>query len=584
MSQSNVGYEFSSVSDYCIPDSSKNTRVNQSNVVFELSSDLPGNSLKNYGKSRFFSLNTRPRAHPIGVRACRPIIAARQGLKNGRPSFEVKRFQTLSQSLRIFAKEYALKSNFTKDTAISVNTLAPSEFEGSLILSVNGVVDVDKVLAKTDKTNVFEHVAKVGLDLPQTEKDFIGELNRVINDVHDFITNEAILFTTPEGTIRKTSQLFHPVIHQFDGQSPFYATDQVGFVTNINRQSKMLDTHCSVVKYSSGLKDLDKFRLRVEWLSEVYPGVKHVVKGVSNCQLDHFDGVHYHHAFGTDYNHGTAVSLPPKFHNYFTKYRPRYQGENLFKSVARPRIEQRIDLKHISHTQIIQRIPNTEFEGLSFTRGDLVTAFTSARDISKECAQIKYNAKRMNSSEYFAAGRARNVLYQLNSSLKALDYKLDYFLTHPRGGIDHPQGGLDYQKLATSTAELFDHIGDGFKYARGVQSRIKADRQATNPTPAEFWIDEAANPIIGNIDEILVKMENLGFYLENPDSYFSNRNKKKRIPSIDRTQYVENLRYEQNNSTWVELSELGDIVKPDLVEGKHPTFFNVQTNLSLFRL
>ena len=69
--------------------------------------------------------------------------------------------------------------------------------------------------------------------------------------MHDFLTAQSIMYTTPEGNLVKMSHLDSLVIYQMGNGLPLTnisGRNIAGYVTNIKRQTKKLDTHCSIYR------------------------------------------------------------------------------------------------------------------------------------------------------------------------------------------------------------------------------------------------------------------------------------------------------------------------------------------------
>lgn len=522
--------------------------MTKSQLVYELSDQVSGVVLSGPRNTKlvFFNSNRRPNFRPFVAKAPKTVAHSLKKFANPTPSLQVERRRENAESVRKFIQDVAGESK--KETAIAAEMVNPDDFKGYEILSLNGIEDPNGVLdknyllyqnGKTDPNNMIHLVPDAGLS--KSDRDFVTKLEGVTQQVHELLVAPSMMRTEINGKISKVSHLQSPVIHLMDsgdrfenilqGREPIYP----GHVTNINRQTKKLEVYCSVVYYNLGLVDKSQMAVRIELMSKLYPDLKNVVTGLSKFEFDHFDGIHYHKAFDTDYRTGIVVALPSNIHQYFTNSRQGLQEGNLFQSQAHPTIELRIDYKHNLNLQIIRSIPKNEFPNYFFTKSDLETAFTFAADMSKVEAKNTYTSKGFSSHEYFAGGRARHAVNQIRPSLSALEQNLEIFIRYPAKVIDR-------QKVATSVVKLFDGIQNASIYTKSVKHQLRNDANSVQPILVESWIDQAFEPFVEHVNSVLGKMERCGFDLQNPQSYFYSRSKKAIIPSIDRNQYVTNLR------------------------------------------
>lgn len=235
---------FACLTDFWSKSSQKNTTVDKSEILYKLSANVPGLWLKNCKNIRFFAFNYMPRFGSIGKSVARPVMQAPKGArKSGTHSLRVKKYSETFKNVRSFVE---IK-----------------------VLSLNGVINLDKVLSKMDKHSIIQHVPKIGVELSKPEKEFVTELNNVTKSVHDFITAQSVMHTTPEGNFLKISYLDSPVIYQMSNGltlTNIYGRNIAGHLTNIRRQTKKLDTHCFVYKKKDQIKNLFKpeFKLTIE--------------------------------------------------------------------------------------------------------------------------------------------------------------------------------------------------------------------------------------------------------------------------------------------------------------------------------
>lgn len=536
------------------------------------------------------ALTRFPRA--VRVKINKPIVCSLKKQGTSIPSAKVHYYRMNDATLRTCLSEAARQSQGTGDITI-VTAYRVEEFEntyaGLELTSLNGIEDQTGVLARNDAlyypghtfpNNKIRIVPDSGLS--KSDKKFVKNLEKAHQRVHFLITTDTLARVDKTGNIDKISSLKSPVILILDSGRPLAvlpkkAPDsvQIGFVTNINRKTKKLEIYGSVVYFHLAKTDMGQIEKRIKLMSELHSELKHILTGVSKVEFDHFDGAHFHEAFGTKYSRGVVVAIPDHIHDYFTRLRNDFQKGYLLNIGT---IEARMDYKHRLNLRIIQQIPETEFKNCCITKEDLIASYTLAAHESRDVAIKEYQSRGFTSREYLYGGRARHAMYKLLPSINAFTEKLEMF-------NKYPQKGLDGQKVAITGVKLFNAIDEHTRYAQSIKFRLRTDANSNQPIAVESWIDQAFDKLHIEAEALLRCMENSKYNLANPMSHFPKKTKQAILYNIQPTEFLANLKKPVTQlMDWDELTTAGCNLETDLLEGKLTPYFNSTTNLSLYKL
>lgn len=237
-------------------------------------------------------------------------------------------------------------------------------------------------------------------------------------------------------------------------------------------------------------------------------------------------------------------------------------------------MEERLQIKSVTHTKIINEISEEFFKGQSFMRKDLQTAFTVAENVTKRQAQLFCSNNKFESYEYYATGRARTSMIQSGSNIKNF-----------RQAIQRASNNdVHFGRVAKASAPLFNRTISNFKYATGTQLMLMRERgwEDLRQGPEE-WIQELISPVIREVDGLITDMSNLGYDLANSSTYCSpSLRGAKRPVAISEEPFPAELSAPPAITTWAELFQLGDDAEPDIIDSKTPILFDKRKNLMAF--
>jgi len=527
---------------------------------------------------------------PVRVQINKPIVCSLK--KTSNPSAKVHSYAMSNATLRTCLSEAARQSQGTGEitivTAYRVDDVGET-YAGLELVSLNGIEDQTGVLARNDAlyypghtfpNNKIRIVPDPGLS--RSDKKFVKNLEEAHRCVHYLITADTLAIVNKTGNIDKISSLKSPVILRLDSGKPLAVLLQndpdsvpTGFVTNINRKTKTLETYGSVVYFHLAKTDMVQIEKRIKLMTELHPEVKRIVTGVSKVEFDHFDGAHFPEAFGTKYSRGVVVAVPDHIHDYFTRLINNFQEGYLLNIGT---IEARISYKHSLNLRIIEQISETEFKNCCITKNELRASYTLAANKSRDVATTEYQGRGFTSREYLYRGRARHAVYKLLPSINAFTEKLEMF-------NDYPQKGLDLQKVAITGAKLFNAIEEHSRYAQNIKFRLRTDANSNQPIAVERWVDQAFDKLDIEAESLFRSMVKSKFNLANPMSHFPKKPKVAILPSIEPTEFLANLKKPATQLTeWGKLTEAGCYIGTDFLEGKLTSYFNPTTNLSLYKL
>lgn len=297
------------------------------------------------------------------------------------------------------------------------------------------------------------------------------------------------------------------------------------------------------------------------------------------------------------YTTGYGVYVPGKVHKYLTKWRPIMEvgNTNLFSNQnIPPTMEDLFEHKKVINNRIIQIKADDLFENESFSRSDLMIAYSWASDVCLSEVQDRYKREGLCSEEFYACGRVKNVMNHLDVGVDNLNDCLRHFERKDA------YRQLSYSKVAEHTSALFQRIELGFEYAKGIEKLIIEDPRlsATNlpwpdfaipfPGKAEVQMQITRAPVRAKVESTIARiarLEALGYDTSNPRKYLSSAKIRSHDPPVlTNNSYLHRLDANSQISTWPELGVIGNIVHPDRLEGTRPILFHKKTNLSLFSL
>lgn len=127
-------------------------------------------------------------------------------LSNSTPVFQTVQIQATKTSISKFLKKHQtfetgaslISVNFPQN--LNTNGAEPIFFDGSELLSLNGIEYFDGVLEKTDTTNVIDHQPLPNADLSITDQDYLTNLNSIKRESNAFLTNRYLGKTEPLGS------------------------------------------------------------------------------------------------------------------------------------------------------------------------------------------------------------------------------------------------------------------------------------------------------------------------------------------------------------------------------------------------